>query len=132
MTLDPEHISQTLLVHFHVKVGSSIIGQFFWSAHLEYQFAQEHYNKLNYVIQQRKHDILSHSHLVVQIGKSKVFLRAGQMAELDAHRSQVLGKSACTVQRKYRSYLARKRFISLCISAVHIQTVCRGTDWFLI
>ncbi|KAL8470847.1 hypothetical protein ACS0TY_033426 [Phlomoides rotata] len=38
-----------------------------------------------------------------QIGKTKVFLRAGQMAELDARRSEVLGRSASIIQRKYRS-----------------------------
>ncbi|KAL3812395.1 hypothetical protein ACJIZ3_013663 [Penstemon smallii] len=61
-----------------------------------------------------------------QIGKTKVFLRAGQMAELDSHRSQVLGRSTCIIQRKVRSYLARKKFISLRKSAVLIQTLCRG------
>ncbi|XP_027118946.1 myosin-8-like [Coffea arabica] len=61
-----------------------------------------------------------------QIGKTKVFLRAGQMAELDACRSKVLGKSACVIQRKGRSYFARKSFIELRISAILIQAVCRG------
>ncbi|KAI3459593.1 hypothetical protein Pfo_016256 [Paulownia fortunei] len=61
-----------------------------------------------------------------QIGKTKVFLRAGQMAELDSYRSQVLGRSACIIQRKVRSYLARNNFISLCISALQIQALCRG------
>ncbi|KAL3506296.1 hypothetical protein ACH5RR_031678, partial [Cinchona calisaya] len=61
-----------------------------------------------------------------QIGKTKVFLRAGQMAELDARRSEVLGKSASVIQRKVRSYFTRKTFIVLRISAVQVQTVCRG------
>ena len=43
-----------------------------------------------------------------QIGKKKVFLRAGQMAELDARRSEVLGNLAKIIQRKVRSYIARK------------------------
>ncbi|KAF7828200.1 anaphase-promoting complex subunit 1 isoform X1 [Senna tora] len=34
------------------------------------------------------------------IGKTKVFLRAGQMAELDTRRSEILGKSASIIQRK--------------------------------
>ncbi|KAJ4722846.1 Myosin [Melia azedarach] len=63
-----------------------------------------------------------------QIGKTKVFLRAGQMAELDCRRSQVLGKSACIIQRKVRSYFARKRFILLRMSAIRIQTFCRGQN----
>ncbi|KAG8372794.1 hypothetical protein BUALT_Bualt12G0104000 [Buddleja alternifolia] len=61
-----------------------------------------------------------------QIGKTKVFLRAGQMAELDSHRSRVLGRSACTIQKKVRSYSARKSFILLRMSAVQIQAMCRA------
>ncbi|XP_062220729.1 myosin-6-like [Phragmites australis] len=61
-----------------------------------------------------------------QIGKTKVFLRAGQMAELDARRNEVLGRSASMIQRKVRSFLAQKSFIALRRSALQIQTVCRG------
>ncbi|XP_062186610.1 myosin-6-like isoform X2 [Phragmites australis] len=61
-----------------------------------------------------------------QIGKTKVFLRAGQMAELDALRTEVLGRSASKIQRKVRSYLARKNFIQLRISATQFQAICRG------
>ncbi|RWR96090.1 myosin-6-like protein [Cinnamomum micranthum f. kanehirae] len=61
-----------------------------------------------------------------QIGKTKVFLRAGQMAELDARRSEVLGRSAAIIQRKVRSYFARKTFILLQRSTVQMQAICRG------
>ncbi|XP_019181500.1 PREDICTED: myosin-6-like [Ipomoea nil] len=61
-----------------------------------------------------------------QIGKTKVFLRAGQMAELDAHRNEVLGRCACTVQRKVRTYFKRKMFLLLRDSATKIQAICRG------
>ncbi|KAF5736685.1 myosin-6-like [Tripterygium wilfordii] len=61
-----------------------------------------------------------------QIGKTKVFLRAGQTAELDALRSLVLGRSASIIQRKVRSYLDRKSFILLRSSATEIQALCRG------
>ncbi|XP_011080138.1 myosin-6-like [Sesamum indicum] len=61
-----------------------------------------------------------------QIGKTKVFLRAGQMAELDARRTEVLGRSASIIQRKIRSYMARKSFILLRRSAIFFQSVCRG------
>ncbi|KAK4418459.1 Myosin-6 [Sesamum alatum] len=61
-----------------------------------------------------------------QIGKTKVFLRAGQMAELDARRTEVLGRSASIIQRKIRSHRARKSFILLRRSAIFIQSVCRG------
>ncbi|XP_051120458.1 myosin-6-like [Andrographis paniculata] len=61
-----------------------------------------------------------------QIGKTKVFLRAGQMAELDARRTEVLGRSASIIQRKVRSFLARKSFTVLRRSSILIQSVCRG------
>ena len=64
---------------------------------------------------------------VFQIGKTKIFLRAGQMADLDARRSEVLGRSASIIQRKVRSFLARRIFVSLRRSALQIQAVCRGT-----
>ncbi|XP_010540938.1 PREDICTED: myosin-14 isoform X2 [Tarenaya hassleriana] len=61
-----------------------------------------------------------------QIGKTKVFLRAGQMADLDARRTEVLGRSASIIQRKIRSYLSRKTFTMLRKAATNIQAVCRG------
>ncbi|GFP91078.1 myosin-8 [Phtheirospermum japonicum] len=61
-----------------------------------------------------------------QIGKTKVFLRAGQMAELDARRTEVLGRSASIIQRKVRSYMARKSFTLVRRSTILIQSVCRG------
>ncbi|XP_050216966.1 myosin-6-like isoform X2 [Mercurialis annua] len=61
-----------------------------------------------------------------QIGKTKVFLRAGQMAELDARRNEVLGRSASIIQKKVRSYFCRKSFVQLRQSAISIQTQCRG------
>uniref|UniRef100_K4AKJ0 Uncharacterized protein n=1 Tax=Setaria italica TaxID=4555 RepID=K4AKJ0_SETIT len=62
-----------------------------------------------------------------QIGKTKVFLRAGQMAELDALRTEVLGHSAKKIQSKVRSFLARKKYIQLQLCATQLQAVCRGT-----
>ncbi|XVE81493.1 hypothetical protein DITRI_Ditri15bG0068800 [Diplodiscus trichospermus] len=61
-----------------------------------------------------------------QVGKTKVFLRAGQMAELDARRSEVLGRSATIIQRKVRTYFCRKHFILLGLSSIKIQALCRG------
>ncbi|KAL2942705.1 Myosin-11 [Bienertia sinuspersici] len=61
-----------------------------------------------------------------QIGKTKVFLRAGQMAELDAQRAEVLGIAAKTIQRRVRTYYAHKQFIALRESAVCIQAFLRG------
>ncbi|THU70584.1 hypothetical protein C4D60_Mb08t26540 [Musa balbisiana] len=61
-----------------------------------------------------------------QLGKSKVFLRAGQMAELDARRAEVLGKAARTIQRQIRTYIARKDFLKLRKAAIHLQSLWRG------
>ena len=48
------------------------------------------------------------------------------MADLDTRRTEVLGRSASIIQRKVRSYLAKKSFILLRNSAKQIQSVCRG------
>ncbi|CAN4120664.1 unnamed protein product [Withania somnifera] len=61
-----------------------------------------------------------------QVGKTKLFLRAGQMAELDTRRNEVLGRSASIIQGKVRTYFARKKFVLLRVSAIQVQAVCRG------
>ncbi|KAE8668077.1 Myosin-6 [Hibiscus syriacus] len=61
-----------------------------------------------------------------QIGKTKVFLRAGQMAELDGQRAEILGRSSTKIQRKCCTYMCRKKFVSLRSSAIQIQAFCRG------
>ena len=48
------------------------------------------------------------------------------MADLDTRRTEVLGRSASIIQRKVRSYLAKKSFILLRNAAKQIQSVCRG------
>ncbi|PIN25170.1 Myosin class V heavy chain [Handroanthus impetiginosus] len=61
-----------------------------------------------------------------QIGKSKVFLRAGQMAELDARRAEVLAHAAKRIQRQIRTHLTRKEFITLRKATVNIQKLWRA------
>ncbi|XP_073003002.1 myosin-17-like isoform X2 [Typha latifolia] len=61
-----------------------------------------------------------------QIGKTKVFLRAGQMAELDARRTEVLGRAARTVQRQVRTHIARKEFLKLRRLSIVMQSQWRG------
>ncbi|KAG2329306.1 hypothetical protein Bca52824_000486 [Brassica carinata] len=39
----------------------------------------------------------------MQIGKTKIFLRAGQMAELDARRTEVLSGAANKIQRQTKN-----------------------------
>lgn len=64
--------------------------------------------------------------MVFQIGKTKVFLRAGQMAELDARRTEVLSSAAKAVQRRIRTHNARKRFLALREATISLQAICRG------
>ncbi|KAK9291567.1 hypothetical protein L1049_019515 [Liquidambar formosana] len=61
-----------------------------------------------------------------QIGKTKVFLRAGQMAELDARRAEVLSSAAKAIQQRIRTHNARKQFIALRKAAIHVQSLWRG------
>lgn len=62
----------------------------------------------------------------MQIGKTKVFLRAGQMAELDARRAEVLSNAAKTIQRRVRTHQARKQFIALRKATISVQSLWRG------
>lgn len=64
--------------------------------------------------------------MVLQIGKTKVFLRAGQMAELDAWRAEVLSSAAKTIQRRIRTHIARKQFIALRKATIIVQSIWRG------
>ncbi|CAE5956910.1 unnamed protein product [Arabidopsis arenosa] len=61
-----------------------------------------------------------------QIGKTKIFLRAGQMAELDARRAEVLSSAAKKIQRRIRTHQAQKRFIVLRKATISLQAICRG------
>ncbi|EOA19784.1 hypothetical protein CARUB_v10000031mg [Capsella rubella] len=61
-----------------------------------------------------------------ELGKTKVFLRAGQMAELDARRAEVLGNAARRIQRQSRTFIARKEFRALRGAAIILQSNCRG------
>lgn len=64
--------------------------------------------------------------MVLQIGKTKVFLRAGQMAELDAWRTEILGNSAKVIQLKTKTRIARKRFVSMRKASIRVQAFWRG------
>ncbi|XP_010231102.1 myosin-11 isoform X2 [Brachypodium distachyon] len=61
-----------------------------------------------------------------QIGRTKVFLRAGQMAELDARRTEVRNKAARTVQSRFHTHAARKRFLTLRNTSVSLQSSVRA------
>ncbi|CAA3001360.1 Myosin-9 [Olea europaea subsp. europaea] len=61
-----------------------------------------------------------------QVGKTKVFLRAGQVAELDARRTEVLRNAAKSIQRCIRTHVARKQFVALREATIYVQSFCRG------
>eukprot|EP00887_Chlorella_sp_A99_P001914 scaffold18.g1914.t1 len=61
-----------------------------------------------------------------QLGKSKVFLRAGKMAELDKQRTDLLHASARRIQRSVRGYLARRHFVAARAAVLRLQAAARG------
>uniref|UniRef100_F6HZH4 Myosin-11 n=1 Tax=Vitis vinifera TaxID=29760 RepID=F6HZH4_VITVI len=60
-----------------------------------------------------------------QIGNTKVFLRAGQMAELDARRAEVQGNAIKIIQRRTRTHIARKQYVALRVATIHAQSLWR-------
>ena len=48
-----------------------------------------------------------------QLGRTKVFLRAGQLASLETRKRHLLNESATVIQRHARGFLARQRYTSL-------------------
>ncbi|WJX19316.1 hypothetical protein P8452_09027 [Trifolium repens] len=61
-----------------------------------------------------------------QIGTTKVFLRAGQIAELDARRAQLLGNAAKVIQWRVRTHQARKHYLTLRKKTIYAQSWWRG------
>lgn len=61
-----------------------------------------------------------------QIGRTKVFLRAGQMAELDARRAELLGSAAKVIQRRVRTFLAQRGLAAIRKAAILVQARWRG------
>ncbi|KAL6534061.1 hypothetical protein OROHE_013894 [Orobanche hederae] len=61
-----------------------------------------------------------------QLGKTKVFLRAGQIAILDSCRAEVLDSAAKQIQGRLRTFVARNDFVKRRLAAVSLQACCRG------
>lgn len=61
-----------------------------------------------------------------QLGTSKVFLRAGQMALLDKLRTETLHDSAVRIQKHIKGFLARKLYLRKLRAIVTIQAGVRG------
>ncbi|KAL0458282.1 UNVERIFIED_CONTAM: Myosin-5 [Sesamum latifolium] len=70
---------------------------------------------------EERHD----SGMAEEIGQTKVFLRGGHMAKLDARRVQELGNAANIIQSEIRSDIARRRFFALRSAAISMQSICR-------
>ncbi|KAH0664455.1 hypothetical protein KY285_029466 [Solanum tuberosum] len=61
-----------------------------------------------------------------QIGQTKIFLRSGQMAELDAHRALKLSAAVKTIQKETRCHISRRDYVSLQKVAICLQSLCRA------
>ncbi|KAJ1285099.1 hypothetical protein BS78_03G254900 [Paspalum vaginatum] len=61
-----------------------------------------------------------------QIGRTKVFLRAGQMAELDARRTEMRNNAARGVQSQFRTHVAREQFLVLRDASICLQSFVRA------
>ncbi|XP_065861006.1 myosin-11-like isoform X2 [Euphorbia lathyris] len=61
-----------------------------------------------------------------KLGKSKIFLRGGAMAELDAHRSRLVRCSATTIQKVMRAFATRKNYMRMQQESIQIQSRWRG------
>ena len=62
-----------------------------------------------------------------QLGKTKVFLRAGQIGVLDSKRAEVLDSAAKRIQGRFRTFIARKDFVLIRAAAFALQAYCRGS-----
>ncbi|WOL20211.1 myosin-15 isoform X1 [Canna indica] len=61
-----------------------------------------------------------------QLGKTKIFLRAGQIAILDIWRSEVLENAAKLIQDRFRTFVTRREFVVTRVAAITLQAYCRG------
>lgn len=61
-----------------------------------------------------------------QIGKTKIFFRAGQLAYLEKLRSEKQREAIITVQKTCRMYIARSYYIKIRNAALTIQGIMRG------
>jgi myosin heavy subunit len=68
---------------------------------------------------------------LLQLGRTKVFLRAGQIGILDSRRAEILDNAATHVQRRFRTFIAHRDFISTRAAASALQAYCRGSVYLL-
>lgn len=65
--------------------------------------------------------------LASQLGRTKVFLRAGQIGVLDSRRAEVLENAAKLLQRRFQTFIARRDFVSTRAASFVLQAYCRGS-----
>ena len=61
-----------------------------------------------------------------QVGKTKIFLRGGQMAVLDKLRQEKLNKAALEIQKHIRGFVARRQFQRTKAAVLALQAGTRG------
>jgi len=66
------------------------------------------------------------SDCILQLGRTKVFLRAGQIAVLDSRRGEILDNASRILQGHFRTFIARKKFLSTRKASISILMYCRG------
>ncbi len=59
-----------------------------------------------------------------QLGQTKVFLRAGQMASLDKLRTELMNRSAITIQRHVQGFIKRRQYARTRRAAITLQVRC--------
>lgn len=62
-----------------------------------------------------------------QVGLSKIFFRAGLLAQFEVHRVTKLNSLAVLMQKNFRRHMGVKRFSDIRRAAIGIQTVWRAT-----
>lgn len=67
----------------------------------------------------------------MQLGRTKVFLRAGQIAALDLRRNEVLDNAARFIQGRFRTFIAHKEFVMTRNAAISLQAYCRGLTFHI-
>lgn len=56
-----------------------------------------------------------------QLGETKVFLRAGQMASLDKLRTELMNRCAIIIQRHVKGFTARCKYLRTRRAAITVQ-----------
>lgn len=64
--------------------------------------------------------------LILQLGRNKVFLRAGQIAILDSRRAEALDNASKIIQSRFRTFITRKAFNLIRVTAITLQAYWRG------